>query len=149
MTAIFAQPNSKRRHRSGRKAAKTKAARILDSLTAELDVQDAIVDHLRTLGWYVCHVPAGGPTAGHRVKMHRQHYVAGFPDLYCLPPEPNAPPILIEVKRPGERECGVSPAQAESHRELRRRGQEVWVIDDAAQLWEEYGIERRIGGGQT
>ena len=149
MTAVFAKPKSTRRRRSGRKAARTEAALILDELTPELSVQSAIVDHLRMLGWYVCHVPAGGPTVGHRVKMAKQHYVAGFPDLYCLPPEKDAPPILIEVKKPGERESGVSAAQAKAHRELRRRGQEVWIIDDAAQLWEEYGIEKKISGGRT
>ena len=141
MAAVFAKPKPPRRHRrSRRRPPKTEAARILDALTPELGVQDAIVDYLRKLGWYVCHIPAGGPTVGHRVKMYKQHYLAGFPDLYCLPPEPDAPPILIEVKRPGERESGVTPAQRQSHRELRARGQEVWVIDDADQLWEEYGL---------
>lgn len=148
MAAILAQPKSRRRpRRHGRKAPKTEAARILDALTPELSVQSAIVDHLRTLGWYVCHIPAGGSTAGHRIKMSKQHYEPGFPDLYCLPPEPDAPPILIEVKRPGARDSGVSPEQAQTHRELRARGQEVWVIDDARQLWEEFGIKKAIKGG--
>lgn len=148
MAAVLTQSRSKRRRRrSGRKPAKTEAARILDALTPELSVQSAIVDYLRTLGWYVCHIPAGGATVEHRVQMAKQHYIPGFPDLYCLPPEPDAPPILIEVKKPGERESGVSADQALAHRELRARGQEVWVIDDADQLREEYGIEKRITGG--
>ena len=100
-------------------------------------VQKGVIQYLELLGWYVCHVPAGGKDPKHQGRMRRQGYKAGFPDLYCEPPNPQLPPILIECKRPGER---PTPNQRLSHVELRERGREVWVVDDVAQLWEEHGV---------
>lgn len=100
-------------------------------------VQSGVIEYLELLGWYVCHVPAGGKDPAHVGRMERQGYIAGFPDLYCEPPDPARPPILIECKRPGGK---PSRDQRLCHVELRERGREVWVIDDPAQLWEEHGV---------
>ena len=127
----------RRSHRRRNPAPPTRQAVAKAGLITELDVQKGVIDYLTKLGWYVCHIPAGGKDAKHLGKMKRQGYVPGFPDLYCEPPDPVLPPILIECKRPGKQ---PTADQRVSHVELRARGREVWVIDDPEQLWRDHGV---------
>ena len=129
----------KQRRRSPRRRAASRPRRTVAKagLISELDVQKGVIDYLSKLGWYVCHIPAGGEDPAHRGRMERQGYVPGFPDLYCEPPDPALPPILIECKRPGKR---PTADQRVSHVELRARGREVWIIDDPEQLWRDHGV---------
>lgn len=132
-------PVARRRRRTPRRRAASLPRRMVSKagLISELDVQKGVIDYLTKLGWYVCHIPAGGKDVKHLGKMKRQGYVPGFPDLYCEPPDPSRPPILIECKRPDEQ---PSAAQRVSHVELRARGREVWVIDDPEQLWRDHDV---------
>ena len=124
--ALFADPN-----RTGRRL------RTPAPVITEAQVQGAVIEYLMLLEWYVCHVPGGAEDEAEQGRQIAAGYMPGFPDLYCEPPDPSRPPVLIECKRPGRQ---PTPKQRLCHAELRERGREVWVIDDPAQLWEEYGV---------
>ena len=53
----------------------------------------------------------------------------GVPDRICVMPKGKV--IFIETKRPGEK---PRPIQEKVHRDLRKLGHRVWVIEDISEL---------------
>lgn len=76
----------------------------------ETQIQSKIIKEYKRRGYYVVRCRSMSPN--------------GLPDL--LVKKPGEPATWIEVKRPGEK---PRPLQAERHRELRRAGYVVLVLD--------------------
>lgn len=126
---------SKRNPNRQRRRTRARTAVVKQGLRNENTVQ-GVMDYLTLLGWYVFHLPIDKDPL-QPADAERRGHKPNFPALYCEPPDPDRPPILIECRKAGK---PCTSDQRRTHHELRRRGREVLVIDSVADLWEVHGI---------
>jgi len=123
----------------------TKTAKPLVPLEAA--VQIAVIDRLRILGVWTCHLQNEGRiegTAHQRMirgaRRKAQGVRTGAPDLLCVHRDGRV--AWLEVKRPGYRPSDVKPAQVECHEDLRERNQHVAIVtsqDEAVEALRGFG----------
>jgi len=111
-----------------------KRRRRAEHYATEAQIQQAIVNYLRAMGWYVVVTDAGEAARAARERHRRGRIRAGTPDLVALR---GGRGMMIEVKRPSGR---LTERQRMEHDRLRELGVPVTIarsVEDVERFLEE------------